>query len=228
VILVHRLKSKAKSGKPRPKFTPEYLLPQHLVSKVQQGLLYYNLGITVFELQYGEKLPLDMCISTIWPIFVLQGLITSAPKRSLFEVAIAIIVDISFLIITPIPLPKIFLIISCDLCLCVKCLVLWRFVACASQKKDAEESSNAENDAENPSQGKLLESITSSHPQLAAVEDLIDQPQKVWTPEIESSKRKPSEARSDVSQCRVLLSPNKNNELPQCDPITEAKNNANV
>jgi hypothetical protein len=138
VILVHRLKSKAKSSKPRSKLTYEHLLPQHLFSKVQQVLLYYNLGIIAFELQYGEKIPLGMCISTIWPIIVLQGLITSAPNKSLFEVAIAVIVDVSFLVITPIPLPKIFLIISCDLCLCVKCLVLWRYAACASQKKDAE------------------------------------------------------------------------------------------
>jgi hypothetical protein len=78
---------------------------------------------------------------------------------SLVEVAIPLIVDVSLLVITPIPLPKIILIISCDVCLCIKGLVLWRFVGCAPQKKDTEESSNVGNDRQNPIQAKALETI---------------------------------------------------------------------
>jgi hypothetical protein len=74
----------------------------------------------------------------------------------------------------------------------------------------------------------LLEIIPITNSQLAENEDLIDQPQKVWTPEISSSKRRPSVAKSDLSQFRVLQSPNKISELPQCDPMTETKKNANV
>ena len=92
---------------------------------------------------------------------------------SLLEVAIPLIVDVSLLVITPIPLPKIILIISCDLCLCLKCLVLWRLVSGAPQKKDAEESSNAANDRQNPSQAKELEPIPTQKLQFAAIETSI-------------------------------------------------------
>jgi hypothetical protein len=91
----------------------------------------------------------------------------------LFEVAIPLIADASLLVITPIPLPKIVLIISCDLCLCIKCLVLWRFVPCAPQKKDAGESSNAKDDRQNPSQAKAIEPIPTQKLQLAAIETSI-------------------------------------------------------
>ena len=92
---------------------------------------------------------------------------------SLFEIAIELIVDVSLLVITPIPLPKIILIISCDVCFCIKCLVLWRFVGCAPQKKDPEESSNAENDRQNLSQAKALEPIPTQMLQFSPIETLI-------------------------------------------------------
>jgi hypothetical protein len=62
-----------------------------------------------------------------------------------------LIVDVLFLCITPIRWFQIVLTIACDLSLCMKCLVLWRYVAFPLQKKDAEESWNAQNDIENPS-----------------------------------------------------------------------------
>jgi hypothetical protein len=82
---------------------------------------------------------------------------------SLFDVAIPIIMDVSLLVlIDPIPMPKIVLIMGFDLCLCIKCLVLWRFVCCDSQNKDAQESSNARNGEQSPSHVRLLEQISTS------------------------------------------------------------------
>jgi hypothetical protein len=98
---------------------------------------------------------------------------TSASRMSKFEIAIPLIVDVSLLVITPIPLPKIILIISCDLCLCIKCLVLWKLVGGAPQKKDGEESGNAANDRQNPSQAKELEPIPTQKLQFPAIETLI-------------------------------------------------------
>jgi hypothetical protein len=111
---------------------------------------------------------------------------------SLLELAIPLIVDVLLLVVTPIPWPKIIVIISCDVCLCIKCLVLWRFVGCAPQKKDAGESSNPENDEQNSCQANALELISVQKLQFAAIETLIDQPQQGLVTETEISKKKPS------------------------------------
>lgn len=111
---------------------------------------------------------------------------------SLADVAIPIIMDVSLLVIYPMPLPKIILIMSCDLCLCIKCLVLWRFVCCAPWEKDAEEYWDAKNDGQNPSQAKSLEPISIQKLHLAAIETLIVSPQQGLMTEIQRSNKKGS------------------------------------
>lgn len=117
-------------------------------------------------------------------------------------------VDVAFLVVTPIRPGKFFLIIISDIGLCLKCLVLWRCVADGIEKKDSEgsrvaridgessvaqnERENPNNDRENPTKARLLEAITVTEQQLAAIEILIDKPppQEQLT-EIETSKQRP-------------------------------------
>jgi hypothetical protein len=101
-------------------------------------------------------------------------------------------VDVSLLAITPIPLLKIIFIITCDLCWCIKCLVLWRFVGCAPQKENAEDSLNSKNDGQNPTQAKSLGSIAIQELQFAAIETLIVWPQQGFATEVQISNKKPA------------------------------------
>jgi hypothetical protein len=117
-------------------------------------------------------------------------------------------VDVAFLVVTPIRPGKFFLIVISDIGLCLKCLVLWRCVAGSIEKKDSEgsqvarsddessvppnERESPNNDRENPTKARLLEAITVTEEQFAAIETLIDKPppQEQLT-EIETSKQRP-------------------------------------
>jgi hypothetical protein len=67
ICLVSKLRSKAKA---RPEVSSDSFPSQDLVSKVQEGLLCYNAGVTVLALKYGEAMTVDDKISMIWSIYV--------------------------------------------------------------------------------------------------------------------------------------------------------------
>ena len=70
IILVYRLKFKAKSPKWMPKFVSDSLLRQDLVSTVQESFLYYDAGVTMLAMQFGVNASVDDKVSLIWPIFI--------------------------------------------------------------------------------------------------------------------------------------------------------------
>ena len=133
-----------------PKFFSDSLLSQDLVSTVQESLLYYYAGVTLLATQYGVASSCDDKVSLIWTVFIMYRFIASGPRMSLLRVGQVITVDVLFLSITQIRWFQIVLAIVCDILLCMKCLVLWRYVSCPTQTKDAEKSSNSQNDEENP------------------------------------------------------------------------------
>ena len=55
-------------------------------------------------------------------------------------------------------------IIASDLCLCIKCLVLWRLVPCASEKKDVEKSLIAQTDGKSPDQANEIQNLNFDRP----------------------------------------------------------------
>lgn len=137
--------------------------------------------------------------------------------------------DVAFLVVTSITPGKFLLIVVSDVGLCLKCLVLWRCVAVGIEKKDVEgspvaqsdsESSVAPNeresrndDRENPTKARLLEAITVTEQQLAAIETLVDKPppQEHLT-EIETSK--------PIPRRRVSLSNSIPTTIPESIPST--------
>ena len=81
------------------------------------------------------------------------------------RLALPVLVNVLVLVIFPVQICRRVLIIVCEICLCVKCLVLWRFVSSAPQKKDVEKK-DVENklDAQNrqESTGKVESVMPSS------------------------------------------------------------------
>jgi hypothetical protein len=110
----------------------------------------------VLTLGYTGDAPTGDRISMVWSTFVLYRLISSAPRTNLFRISLWINVDVIFLVITDVPWLKVVLMTASDVCLCIKCIVLWRYASHPPQPEFTNQCCEYHNSGEELDQTSLI------------------------------------------------------------------------